>query len=80
KHEEHGGSEQSGIFLSVARSHASLLQIVDSQIKYFTLSQIYGKVRGETNEKRSFSSLAIPNRILSYGKIVKGERRDKRKR
>ena len=43
KHEEHGGSEQSGIFLSVARSHASLLQIVDSQIKYFTLSQIYVK-------------------------------------
>ena len=41
KHEEYSDSEQSGIFLSVARSHASLLQIVDSQIKYFTLSQIY---------------------------------------
>ncbi|WP_418946545.1 hypothetical protein [Phocaeicola plebeius] len=37
-------------------------------------------MRGETNEKQSFSGLAIPNRILSYGKIVKGERRDKRKR
>jgi len=36
-------------------------------------------VRGEANEKQSFSGLTIPNRLLSYGKIVKGERRDKRK-
>ena len=40
-HEEHSGSKQFDIFLSVARSHASFLQIVDSQIKYFILSQIY---------------------------------------
>jgi hypothetical protein len=37
-------------------------------------------VRGEANEKQSFSGLTIPNRLLSYGKIVKGERRDKRKK
>jgi len=36
-------------------------------------------VRGEANEKQSFSGLAIPNRVLSYEKIVKGEREDKRK-
>jgi hypothetical protein len=37
-------------------------------------------VRGETNEKQSFSGLAIPNRFLSYEKIVKGERKGKRKK
>jgi hypothetical protein len=36
-------------------------------------------VSGEANEKQSFSDLTIPNRILAYLKIVKGERRSKRK-
>jgi len=36
-------------------------------------------VSGEANEKQSFSGLTIPNRILAYEKIVKGERRGKRK-
>jgi len=36
-------------------------------------------VSGEANEKQSFSSLTIPNRILSYQKIVKGERNTKKK-
>ena len=33
-----------------------------------------------TNEKKIFFSLALPSRILSYEKIVKGERNDKRKK
>ena len=41
--------------------------------------QRYGKVSGEANEKQSFSDLTIPNRILAYGKIAKGEWRGKRK-
>ena len=40
KHEEYSDSKQLGIFLSVARSHASFLQSVDNQIRYFRLQQI----------------------------------------
>ena len=42
------------------------------------LEQRYEKVSGEANEKQSFSGLTIPNRILAYRKIVKGESNTKR--
>lgn len=34
-------------------------------MSYSGLEQIYEKVRAETNEKQSFSDLAMPNRLLS---------------
>jgi hypothetical protein len=37
-------------------------------------------VRGEANEKQSFSGLSIPNCVLYYEKIAKGGRKGKRKK
>jgi len=38
--------------------------------QFVAFKQRYKKASGEANEKRSFSGLTIPSRILSYGKIA----------
>ena len=72
-HEKYGTTKQFRIFLSVARSRASFLQKVDSQISYLKLQQIYAEAESNANELAQFALRGV-NSINEKPRCHDGDR------